>query len=157
MTVEDIREHAARAKRFKPKPNEAGQAATDIADFSNPVAAAGSIVQQLYTREGHRTLHFWQGEFHWWAGSHYAVFPVADVREMLYRVGPPASKAPIKKRTVDDVLDALRAAATFGRDVAAAAPWVQCSRPRIEGQRVRMYEGIRLRNPDDREVDDDAE
>jgi putative DNA primase/helicase len=44
---------------------------------------------------------------------------------------------------------------TFGRDVAAAVPGVGQSRPRVNGERVRMYDGIRLRNPGDPLEDDD--
>ena len=41
------------------------------------------------------------------------------------------------------------------RDIAAAVPGVGHARPRINGERVRMYVGIRLRNPDDPLEDDD--
>jgi putative DNA primase/helicase len=47
---------------------------------------------------------------------------------------------------------------TFGRDVAAAAPGARVAQPRINGVRVRYYEGVRLRTPDDPdEGADDAE
>jgi len=44
---------------------------------------------------------------------------------------------------------------TFGRDMAAAVPGLQHRRPAINGQRVRVYAGLRMRNPDDPEAADD--
>ena len=79
----------------------------------------------MYTDAGLRLLHYWQGEFHWWARSHYVVLPMADMRETLYRVGPVVSAKPVKKRSVDDVLDALKAAANLShRSVPAAPAWI---------------------------------
>jgi putative DNA primase/helicase len=45
---------------------------------------------------------------------------------------------------------------TFGRDLAAAVPALNVRRPRVGGDRVRTYEGIRLR-PDAEPVPDDRE
>lgn len=96
----------------------------ELADFADPVAAARAIVARLYHFHGLQTLHYWQGEFYWWTGSHYVVLPMADVRQMLYHVGPPVSKAPVKKRAVDDVLDALKALANLShRQVPAPPAW----------------------------------
>lgn len=101
------------------------EADEDLADFADPVAAATSIVAAMYTDAGLRLLHYWQGEFHWWARSHYVVLPMADMRETLYRVGPVVSAKPVKKRSVDDVLDALKAAANLShRSVPAAPAWI---------------------------------
>lgn len=99
--------------------------AAPLADFADPVAAATSIVTGMYTDGGLRVLHYWQGEFHWWARSHYVTLPMPDVREVLYRVGPVVSAKPIKKRSVDDVLDALKAAANLShRTVPAVPAWI---------------------------------
>jgi putative DNA primase/helicase len=96
-----------------------------VADFADPVAAAHSIIEAHFTDAGRRTLHFWQGEFHTWSGSHYVVLPVADLRELLYRVGAVACAKPVRKRAVDDVLDALRAAANLSvRQVPAVPAWI---------------------------------
>lgn len=104
---------------------DASGAPTRCADFAVPVEAAASIVAQLYTVDGLRILHYWQGDFHVWTGSHYVVLPLADVRELLYRIGPSCSKAPVKKQTVDNVVDALRAVANLShRDVPSAPAWI---------------------------------
>jgi len=101
-------------------------AAPAVADFANPVQAAWTIVESLYTHQGARVLHFWQGEFHTWTGSHYEVLPLPDVRELLYRIGPTCSKAAIKRATVDNVLDALRAAANLSARVVPSVPaWIE--------------------------------
>jgi putative DNA primase/helicase len=95
------------------------------ADFADPRAAALCIVATLYTKAGRRVLHFWQGEFHFWARCHYSILPLADVREMLYCAGPVLSDKPVKKRSVDDVLDALKAAANLSHRLVPAVPaWV---------------------------------
>ena len=104
---------------------DASSPAAELADFANPVAAATSIVAGMYTDAGLRVLHYWQAEFHWWARSHYVALPMPDVREVLYRVGPAVSRKPIKKRTVDDVLDALKAAANLSHRAVPAVPaWI---------------------------------
>jgi putative DNA primase/helicase len=90
------------------------------------VCAARSIVDGLFTVHGRRTLHHWQGEFWTWGGSHYGVLPGGDVRELLYRVGVAASSRAVKKRAVDDVLDALRAVANLShRTVPSAPAWIE--------------------------------
>lgn len=97
----------------------------EIADFGDPPAAARSIVVHRYQRVEGRTLHYWQGELHEWTGAHWGVLPQPDVRAMLYREGEPASSKPLKKKAVDDVLDALRAEANLSqRDVPSAPAWV---------------------------------
>ncbi len=113
--------------RTEPAQNEDADA-SECADFADPVAAARSIVDAFYTGETFRLLHWWQGEFWTWTGSHYERLPPADVREVLYRVGPACSKAPIKKSTVDNVQDALRAVANLSqRDVPAIPAWIVTS------------------------------
>jgi putative DNA primase/helicase len=46
---------------------------------------------------------------------------------------------------------------SFGRDIAAAVPDLRHHRPRVNGERIRMYAGLRLRTPDDPAYDDDDE
>jgi putative DNA primase/helicase len=46
---------------------------------------------------------------------------------------------------------------TFGRDIAAALPGVRQSRPRVNGKRVRVYKGLRLRTPDDPDTEEGEE
>jgi putative DNA primase/helicase len=96
----------------------------EVIDFADPVPTAWAIVRAKYIIDGQRILHFWQGEFHLWTGSHYAGMPLPDVREMLYRVGAASSRGgPVKKRHVDDVLDALRAVANLSNNVPSPA-WI---------------------------------
>lgn len=94
-------------------------------DYTNPLPAANAIVAARFTTaERLRTLHYWQGEFWVWTGAHYAVLPNADVREMLYAAGE-ASAKPIKKRQVDDVLDALKAVVNLShRTVPQTPAWI---------------------------------
>lgn len=46
---------------------------------------------------------------------------------------------------------------TFGRDMRAAVPGLGENRPRVNGVRVRMYSGIRIRTPDDPPPADEEE
>lgn len=78
-----------------------------------PFEAARVIVATKYQRGPDRTLVFWQGEFYVWTGSHYALTPTPDVREMLYRTAAESADRAPKKRNVDELLDALKAAANL--------------------------------------------
>lgn len=93
-----------------------------VVNFMEPVPTAQAIIQSQYTIGTHRTLHFWQGEFHTWTGSHYAVLPIEDVREILYRVGSASSRS-VKRQQVDNALDALRAYANLSNTIASPS-WV---------------------------------
>lgn len=100
--------------------------ASTVADFANPVAAAWSIIETRYVVQGVPVLHYWQADFHLWTGDHYEVLPLPDVRELLYRIGPACSKAAVKKATVDNVLDALRAAANLSQRAVPSVPaWIK--------------------------------
>lgn len=128
--ADELRGEVVRVRK-RAKSRAASQAAdsantpAEYADFANPVSAAQSIVEQRYTHGGLRVLHWWQSDFWTWTGSHYVVLPPSDVREMLYRVGPICSKAPIKKAAVDNVQDALRAAANLSHLAVPSAPaWI---------------------------------
>ncbi len=113
-------------KRAKPAPPaDTAEGGQEYSDFADPVAAAQSIVRSVYMRDGLRTLHYWQGDFWSWRKSHYAILPMPDVRELLYRVGPTSSTAPTTKARVDNVVDALRAAANLSHlDVPSAPAWI---------------------------------
>ena len=117
--------HGRRQAEADAKRAATGAERHDIADFADPVKAAGTIVTSRFCQAGLRTLHYWQGEFHRYTGAYYEILPAADVRALLYELGPPASAKPIKKRVVDDVHDALRAAANLSHRVVPTAPaWV---------------------------------
>ncbi len=73
-------------------------------------------------RGGLRILFSWQGDFHLWTGAHYVVLPLADLRELLYRIGSTCSRSAVKKATVDNVLDALRGVTNLSHLVVPSAP-----------------------------------
>lgn len=116
--VLQLRSKVDAAPDFEPAPS-------GFADFAAPVAAAQSLIRGRYTRGGVRTLHYWQGGLYEWTGTHYVPLSEADARAVLYAVGPEASRKPIKKRDIDNVLDALRAAANLShRSVPTTPAWV---------------------------------
>lgn len=91
-------------------------------NLSGPVPAAQAIIQSRYTIGTHRTLHCWQGEFYAWTGSHYAVLPIPDVREILYRLGSAFSPS-VKRQQVDNALDALRARTNLSNTIPSPS-WI---------------------------------
>ena len=93
-----------------------------VVNFTEPVPTVQAIIQSQYTVGTHRTLHFWQGEFHTWTGCHYAVLPIEDVREILYRVGSAHSRF-VNRTQVNNALDALRAYANLSNTIASPS-WV---------------------------------
>jgi putative DNA primase/helicase len=88
-------------------------------DFADPVTAATTLIEKYYTRSGERTLHFWQGEFYRWTGTHYELMSSADMREMLYQT----ATLPVKRHQVDDTLDALKAKANLSNSVPSPS-WI---------------------------------
>lgn len=129
------RENARSAGAMKRvKADQAGDSAdasgdVQYCDFVDPVRAAHSIVQGKYTHEELRILHYWQSDFWTWRDAHYKILPLPDVRELLYRVGPACSAAPTTKARVDNVVDALRAAANLSHlDVPSAPAWIDATR-----------------------------
>ena len=92
--------------------------------LDDPFAAARKIVATEYQLGIDRTIVFWQGEFHVWTGSHYRLTPTPDVREMLYlTAAETADKAP-KKRNIDELVDALKAAANLS-DLTRPPAWLR--------------------------------
>lgn len=119
------------------------------ADFADPVAAAGSIIAAHYQHAGARILHYWQGEFHMWTGTHYVVLPLPDLRELAYRIGPACSEKPITKSRVDNVVDALRGAANLSHLAVPCAPeWIE-RRPDDPDPRAMIPLANGLLNVDD--------
>jgi putative DNA primase/helicase len=93
-----------------------------VVTFTDPVPTVQAIIRSQYTVGTHRTLHFWQGEFHTWTGSHYTVLPIQDVREILYRVGS-ANSSTVKRQQVDNAIDALRAYANLSNTIVSPS-WI---------------------------------
>jgi putative DNA primase/helicase len=95
---------------------------TTEAEFTDPVGTAKAFVQTRHTHGGQRGLHYWQGDFHAWTGTHYEVVPNPDVREWIYEIGTVASRSPVKKAAVDNVIDALRAVANLSHRAVPSTP-----------------------------------
>lgn len=126
--VADLVVARQRQRQAEAEAKQAARAAArqDIADFADPLLAARSILAARFSQQRLPTLHYWQGEFHRYTGAYYEVLPAADVRELLYELGSVASVKPIKKRVVDDVHDALRAAANLSHRAVPTAPaWIK--------------------------------
>ena len=99
--------------------------AGDPVEFTDPVGTSKAFVMNHHTHEGHRGLHYWQGEFHAWTGTHYEVVPSPDVREWIYEVGTATSRSPVKKTAVDNVVDALRAVTNLSHRAVPSTPhWI---------------------------------
>lgn len=111
-------------------PPEAGDA-TNVtqwgigADFTTPPNAAKAIMSARFTApNGFPIIYCWQGQFWFWNGTHYELFPIPDLREGLYRAAPPT----VKKRQIDDTLDAMRAFANLS-DRTPAHSWLPPPHP----------------------------
>jgi putative DNA primase/helicase len=110
-------------------------------DYADPAAAAEKIIAERFIHDGRVVLRNWQGEFWRWIGSHYAQVPIADMRETVWRVGAERSPAPIKKRSVDDVVDALRALCNLSNDVPCPS-WIAGGDGPPPGSLIPMQNGI---------------
>jgi putative DNA primase/helicase len=96
------------------------------ADFADPAAAAEAIIHRQFHIVGGQVLHYWQGEFWIWVQDHYERMPLADVRARLWEIGPAVSAQAVKKRHVDDVLDALKAKVNLSQRLAPEPPvWLR--------------------------------
>ena len=85
----------------------------DFIPFDDPRQAAWTLLAIRFAIDGQRTLHFWQGEFHRFDGAAYTRMPKADVRATLYSIGGLPNGKPLKREHIENVLDALRAAANY--------------------------------------------
>ncbi|MCW5575176.1 MAG: bifunctional DNA primase/polymerase [Burkholderiales bacterium] len=108
--------------RYEP---DAGNKGTGGLDFFNPVPTAQNIILAKYTDANDLLgLRYWQGEFRIWTGTHWAVIPNDDIREMLYRQATLSKNdPPVRKRQIDDVADAMRAFANLS-DAISPPSWV---------------------------------
>lgn len=125
-TVADLAVARQQQRRARAEARPVGEAVPGTtANFADPVAAVRRIVNDLFTAQGLRLIHFWQDEFYVFDTSRYVVMPHADLRELLYAVGSAGSDKPVKKRAVDDVVDALKAVANLSHRLVPAPPaWV---------------------------------
>lgn len=101
-------------------------------DVKAPLEVARAFLVDQYGVGSTRHLHFWRGDFFAWRGSHYEVAPSELIRSRLYAylslqrdINGQAIKP--TRRLVDDVLDALRAAAFL--NVAQAPIWLTTDEP----------------------------
>lgn len=79
-------------------------------DTDEPLTAARRFLVEEHDHPEGRLLYHWRGDFYTWRGSYFSIVPPDAVRAGLYawidaRDGKPT------KRAVDNVLDALKAAA----------------------------------------------
>lgn len=89
-------------------------------NVADPYATAQRLVDHVYTINGIRTLHFWQGEFYEWRGACFVVLPLNDVRTWVYEA---LSAIQVRKRNVDEIIDALRAVVNLS-DRIKAPTWL---------------------------------
>lgn len=103
-----------------------GHAARLLLDPKAPLASAREFLAQRYMRDGMRTLHRHNGGFHAWTGTHYPESDPEQLRAELYGfldgAVQPATEGKVapfnpNKSKVNDVLDALAAAATLPASV----------------------------------------
>ena len=101
-------------------------------DPGNPLPSARAFIERNYTDYGHRTLVHHAGQFFGWSGAHYPVVEDAEIRAGLYSFLEAAVRViekklvPFKPNTakVNNVLDALRAAANLPTSITAPA-WLE--------------------------------
>ncbi len=101
-------------------------------DPGNPLPSARSFIDRNYTTGDHRTLVHHAGQFFGWSGAHYPVVEDTEIRAGLYPFLEAAVRAkekklvPFKPNTakVNNVLDALRAAANLPTSITAPA-WLE--------------------------------
>lgn len=103
MSSADDRAEALAAQRDR----EAEQTAIDT---SEPLTAARKYLDERHAHPDGRLLHFWRGDFYRWSGAAFTIQPPDAIRATLYAWLDERSGKP-NKRTVDHLLDALRAAA----------------------------------------------
>jgi putative DNA primase/helicase len=103
-----------------------------IITLSAPYDTAKLFVEERFTADGKRCLHFHQEVFYRWRGPAYSETDTAELRAALYRFlsecgyySPAGSLKPVKPNTamVTNVQDALRAVAILDKSIAPPA-WI---------------------------------
>ena len=97
-----------------------------VADPSDPMPTARTFIERHHNRAGVRTLHHHRGAFHGWDGACYPAVGDDAIRAALWHdlehaERPDGERYQPTKRRVDDVLDALRAAANLPATVTPPA------------------------------------
>ena len=114
MTVERLADH--KQETFQ-----------QVFDARDPLPTACAFLSTRYTWQGLRTLHAWQRQFYRWNGSAYEHLDDAAIRSEIYdmlgkagRLDKDGKVVPFKpnRPKVNDVMDALRAAAHLPASVA---------------------------------------
>lgn len=98
-------------------------------DRGAPFRAAADIVAHYRTLDGRRALHYQQGTWYTYAGTHYAITPQEDVRSFIWQVldksnafadeGPEAYKP--NMALVSNVQDAAKSVCALDGEISAPA------------------------------------
>lgn len=110
-----------------------------------PLDVAHAFLRDRYDGGVQRRLHFWAGDFYVWLGPRYCVVSQDIIRARLYEwlaERKDESGAPVRptRRMVDNVLDALRAAAIL--EIARAPAWLEFEGPVPASEIVSCDNGL---------------
>lgn len=110
----------------------ASSAGNVVLDPLTPYITAHAFIEIKYSNPTAHTLHYYQGEFFHWTGTHYHTIDIATIRAEIYDFLD-AADCPDKQggtipfrptpRRASDVLDALKAAANLPARVAVPS-WI---------------------------------
>lgn len=103
-----------------------GEPGTTGVNPKDPYQAARNWLEQEFTANGLRYLHYWQGDFWSFRSSKYKILSSEDMRAQAYShlaacVDPNGSPLQVKKALIDNFLDALRAVAKLPDTIAQPA------------------------------------
>ncbi len=120
----------------KAQPNPENTPERFVLSPERPYDAATAWVAAEFTQGPSRVLHFWQGDFHQFDGACFRELSPADLRACVYEllavrcVGAGGKPLAVKKRVVDDFIDALKAAAKLSDAITPPAFLVGNDDPR---------------------------
>ncbi|MDA8109112.1 MAG: phage/plasmid primase, P4 family [Betaproteobacteria bacterium] len=90
----------------------------ELIDAADPYLAAEQFLGRFFP-----TLRHWQHGFYALEGTRYVELPLSDLRERIYKACCVGERSP-KKKHVDDMIDALRAAANLS-DRTSPPSWIE--------------------------------